>query len=178
MDAVIRLLNVVLPMLYALAVAAYAVDFWREEKDAARAARRLMDVLLVGHVLYLAARTAAFEHVPLASTPEVLTTVALAVALVYVAVERRIREHRTGVFLVSVSFVLQTLSSAFIGGTGEPPSCAARCSPHRFRPSSATRLSRCRPRTACCSASLYHQLKRRRFGRIFDRLPRSRPSPG
>jgi ABC-type uncharacterized transport system permease subunit len=173
MDAVIRLLNVLLPMTYALAVAAYATDFARGDAAAVRVARRLMETVLALHAVYLGLRTAAFGHVPLASTEELLTTVALAVALVYVVVERRSREHRTGLFLVGVAFVLQTVSSAFIGDVAEFPA-VLRSPLFGLHTGSAVVGYAALAVSAAYGVLyllLYGELKRRRFGRVFDRLP-------
>ena len=49
-ESATRLLNTLLPMLYALAVAAYALEFFREDRLAGRVARRLMTVVLGLHL--------------------------------------------------------------------------------------------------------------------------------
>ena len=117
MDVAIRLLNTMLPMLYALTVVAYAVDFFKEDPFAAQAARVLMEVVLGLHVLFIGLRTVLYAHVPLATTAEVMTMVALGLAIVYLFVEWRSGVRKTGMFLISLSFLLQTLSSAFISGS-------------------------------------------------------------
>jgi ABC-type uncharacterized transport system permease subunit len=173
MNALLRLLNVCLPALYASAVFAYALDFVRGDSRASRAARRLMEIVLVLHAVYLAVRTIAYGHVPLASVMEVLTSVAFAVALVYVIVERRTREHRTGVFLVSVSLLTQAVSSTFIRSCGEFPDVLKS-------PLFAVHTASAVVGYAAFAVSavygvlfllLYHDLKLRRFGLLFDRLP-------
>ena len=57
-ESATRLLNTLLPMLYALAVAAYALEFFREDRLAGRIARRLMTMVLGLHLVYLALLTA------------------------------------------------------------------------------------------------------------------------
>ena len=89
MEAASRLVNTLLPLMYALTLTAYAADFFREDAFARRAARRLMELTLLLHAAHLALRTALYDHVPLASPAEMATTVAFAVSLVYVVVERR-----------------------------------------------------------------------------------------
>ena len=109
-ESVTRLLNTLLPMLYALAVAAYALEFFREDRLAGRVARRLMRLVLGLHFTYLALLTARYAHLPLASAGELMTMVAFAAATTYVFVELRSGAASTGMFVDSFSFVLQTLS--------------------------------------------------------------------
>ncbi|MBN2371886.1 MAG: cytochrome c biogenesis protein CcsA [Vicinamibacteria bacterium] len=173
MIALLRWLNYCLPLLYALTVAAYAVDFVRGDPRAARIARRLMEIVLVSHAVYLAFRTFAFGHVPLARAMEVLTSVAFAVAVVYVIVERRTRERRTGVFLVSVSFLTQAVSSVFIRSSGEFP--AVLNSPLFAAHTASAVIGYAAFAVSAVYGALflllYHELKLRRFGLFFDRLP-------
>jgi ABC-type uncharacterized transport system permease subunit len=173
MNAALHLLNVALPILYAFAVAAYAVDFARGDTRAVLVARRLMEITLGLHAVYLAVRTTAFGHVPLSSVMEVLTSVAFAVALVYMIVERRTREHRTGVFLVSVPLLTQLVSSIFIRSSGKFPDVLRS-------PLFAVHTASAVIGYAAFSVSaaygvlfllLYHDLKLCRFGLFFDRLP-------
>ncbi len=172
MDATIRLLNTMLPMLYALAVVAYAVDFFREDPFAARAARVLMETILVLHALFIGLRTALYEHVPLASTAEVMTTVAFALALVYLFVEWRSKVRKTGMFLISFSFVFQTVSSAFISNRSFPGVLRSPL----FALHTVTAVL---GYTAFAASAvygllfllLYHELKKSRFGLVYERLP-------
>jgi len=95
MEAASRLVNTILPLMYALTVAAYAADFFRDDAFGRAAARRLMELTLVLHAVHIAVRTALYDHVPLASLAELLTTVAFAVSLVYIVVERRTGSPRS-----------------------------------------------------------------------------------
>ncbi len=173
MDAAVRLSNTLLPMLYALAVLAYAADFYGGDPRAARVARRLLAVVIGLHALYLGLRTALYGHVPLASTPEVMTTVALAVAVVYLYVERRTGVARTGMFLISFSLVFQTASSAFVA--------ESRVFPEILRsPLFALHTGTAVLGYTAFAVSavygvlfllLYHELKASRFGIVYQRLP-------
>src|SRR5881397_1404891 len=83
LHATLSLLNTLLPMLYAVAALAYVVDFFREDPLARKATRPLLAIVVALHAGYLTLRTGLYEHIPLASVFEVMTTVAFAVALVY-----------------------------------------------------------------------------------------------
>src|SRR6185369_16595988 len=108
-------------MLYAITALAYMVDFLRDDPLARGATRPLLFTVASLHAVYLCLRTVLYEHVPLASIFEVMTIVAFAVVIVYLYVELRSRTHKTGMFLISFSFVFQTISSAFISSTGDFP---------------------------------------------------------
>jgi ABC-type uncharacterized transport system permease subunit len=172
-ETTIRLLNTLLPLLYALAVAAYALEFFRDDRLAGRVARPVTEVTLLVHASYLGLLTMRYAHVPLASPAELATTVAFAAAAAYVYVERRSGVASTGTFLLSSSLALQTLSSAFI----EP----AASFPELLR----TPLFAIHTVAAVLGYTgfavsavygglyllLYWELKRSRFGLVYDRLP-------
>lgn len=172
-ETAIRLLNTLLPMAYALAVAAYALEFFRADRLAGRAARRLMDLVLATHAGYLGLLTARYAHVPLASSAELMTTVAFAAAVTYVFVERRSGVGSTGTFLVSFSFLLQTLSSAFIEPSASFP--ALLRSPLFVVHTVAAVLGYTGFAVSAVYGALYltlhWELKRSRFGLVYDRLP-------
>jgi HemX protein len=174
MEAASRLINTLLPLLYALTVAAYAADFFREDAFARRAAHRLMELTLLLHVAHLALRTALYDHVPLASLAELATTVAFAVAFVYVVVERRSGSTRTGLFVVSFALVAQTLSSAFLETTNVsfPPILK---SPLFAAHTIAAVIGYAAFAVSAIYGVLYlllhHELKRSRFGLVYERLP-------
>lgn len=173
MESLIRLASAVLPVLYALAAVAYAADFFRGDAAAARAARHLMNSALGLHACYLGLRAALYAHVPLATSAEVLSMVAFAVALVHVVVERRTQVERTGLFVISLALVLQTLSSAFISSTEAFP-------PLLRSPLFALHTTSAVLGYAAFVVSavygllflmLYHALRGARFGLVYDRLP-------
>jgi ABC-type uncharacterized transport system permease subunit len=173
MEAASRLVNTILPLLYALTVAAYAADFFREDPFARSAARRLMELTLLLHAVHIALRTALYDHVPLASLAEVATTVAFAVSLVYVVVERRTGSTRTGLFVVSFSLVAQTLSSAFLESEVTFPEIFR--SPLFAMHTVAAVIGYAAFALSAVYGVLYlllhHELKRSRFGLVYDRLP-------
>lgn len=172
-ETTIRLLNTVLPMLYALAVVAYALDFFREDRLAGRIARPLCEAALLAHLIYLGLLTARDRHVPLASPAELMTTVAFAVAAAYVYVERRSGVASTGTFLLSFSFALQTLSSAFIQPLASFPELLR--SPLFAMHTVAAVLGYTGFAVSAVYGGLYlflyWELKRSRFGLVYDRLP-------
>ena len=173
MQATISLLNTLLPMLYALAALVYLVDFFREDELAARMTRPFLGLVVSVHALYLILRTGLYEHIPLASLFEVMTTVAFAVSAVYFYVELRTKTHKTGIFLITFSFIFQTISSAFISNTGNFPDIL------RSPLFGVHTVSAVLGYTAFAVSAiygvlyllLYHDLKSSRFGIVYRRLP-------
>jgi len=171
--ATLSLLNTLLPMLYSMTALVYTVDFFREDPLAMRVARPFLVGTVGLHVLYLALRTVLYEHIPLASIHEVMTTVALSVAVVYLYVELKTKSYKTGLFLLVFSFVFQTLSSAFISNTGDFPAIL------RSPLFAVHTLSAVLGYTAFAVSAiygllfllLYHDLKTSRFGLVYRRLP-------
>ncbi len=172
-ESATRLLNTLLPMLYALAVAAYALEFFREDRLAGRLARRLMPVVLGLHLVYLALLTARYAHLPLASAGEITTMIAFAAAATYVFVERHSGRASTGMFIVSFSFVLQTVSSSFIAPDASFPELLR--SPLFALHTVTAVLGYTGFAVSAIYGGLYlllhWELKRSRFGLIYDRLP-------
>ncbi|HEY7412294.1 MAG TPA: cytochrome c biogenesis protein CcsA [Vicinamibacteria bacterium] len=173
MRAAVSLLNLLLPLLYGAATVAYAVDFFRDLAPAARRARRLLGVTIALHALYLGLRTVLYEHIPLASSFEVLTTVALALAVVYLWVERRTGVVKTGMFIVAFCFTFQAVSSAFLTNPLRFPEVLR--SPLFGLHTMAAVLGD----TAFAVSAVYgvlflllhHELKASRFGIVYQRLP-------
>jgi ABC-type uncharacterized transport system permease subunit len=173
MNAAVQLLNTLLPMLYAVAVMVYALDFFREDPFAARAARPLLLTVVVLHGGYLALRTVAYRHPPLASLFEVMTFIALAVTVVYLYVEYRSRTHKTGMFLLTFSFVFQTVSSAFVPAGIDFPEIL-RSPLFGVHTGSAVLGYAAFAVSAIYGIlflALYHDLKASRFGIVYRRLP-------
>jgi ABC-type uncharacterized transport system permease subunit len=173
LDGAIRLLNTLLPIVYALTVLAYLADFVREDPQAARVGRGLLQAAVVLHAAYLALRTAAYGHVPLASVFEVLTSVAFGLALVYLYVETRSGIATTGTFVIAFVFAFQTVSSAFVSAPESFPSVLR--SPLFALHTAAAVLGHTAFAVSAVYGALFlllhHELKASRFGIVYRRLP-------
>jgi ABC-type uncharacterized transport system permease subunit len=172
-DVTLQLLKTLLPMLYLAAVAAYVTDFVKGDPAAIRAARRLMEVTLTCHLLYLGLRTVHEQHVPLTGAPELMSMVALSAAFVYVVVERFTGVERTGAFMVVFPFLLQTFASAFV--VEHQPFPALLRSPLFALHTVAAVLGYVALGVSAVYGVmfllLHRELKGGRFGTIFNRLP-------
>lgn len=173
MGNVLSLLNHLLPVLYAAAWVNYSVFFVRDDPFARRTATPFLVVTAAAHVLYVVLVSIAFEHHPMATVFEVLTFIALALTLVYLAVEVRQKNKSTGVFILPVVFILQLISSVWID-------------PHRtLNPLLRDPMFGVHTGSVALGYSafflsavyglmhhlLYRALRKKMFGLIFERLP-------
>ncbi len=119
MSFLIPLLTTLLPVLYALAVAAYARAYTREGSAGDRLGPMALRVAVLVHIVYLTVRGLLEGHLPLASVYDFLSATGLSMAVVYLYVESRERIRTTGVFVVPFIFLIQIVSSAY-GGRAAP----------------------------------------------------------
>ncbi len=175
MHTLVDLLNTLLPLLYALAAANYSVYFVRQEAFAEKSCTPVLASTASLHIAFLFLRYLHFQRFPIANVAEVLSSVALAVVLVYLYVERLQRSKVTGVFLVSLAALLQVAASTVM------PHMPVR------EGGLLTRTSLWSLHTVCAVFGysafavgavyavmyvlLYRALKRKRFGLVFERLP-------
>ena len=117
MQSSIDALNILLPTLYALVWADYALLFFRNDPFAEKTAPVLFRLTLVLHGSLILLRTVHFEHFPIASVFEANSVLAFSVATLYLLIEARIGVRTTGFFIIGIVFAFQLVSSAFV----EPP---------------------------------------------------------
>jgi len=110
-------LNILLPTLYALLWADYALLFFRNDPFAEKTAPLLLRITMALHGLFLALWTISYHHFPIASVFEANSVLAFSVATLYLLIEARIGVRTTGFFIIGIVFAFQLVSSAFV----EPP---------------------------------------------------------
>src|SRR5512139_2420935 len=113
--------QVSLPFLYAALVGVYAMAFFRNARSLELLKTRALAVVLVCHLVYLIARTVAFDHPPITNVFEILTLLAAAMAFSYLYIELRTKVRNTGLFILAVAFLFQTVSSIFVRDLVEIP---------------------------------------------------------
>lgn len=166
-------MNGFLPLGYLLALLAYLGVFVERGHKLERVASPLAWGVVLVHASYLILSALEFEHVPTANMWESLTFVAFAMALVYLILEWRQRDQSTGVFLLAVVLVFQTLSSAFIVHTRDVPEILRS-------PMFAVHVTAALMGYVALAISAvygvmyllqYRQLKQKHVGLLFQRLP-------
>lgn len=172
-ETLIDALNILLPTLYALAVADYALLFFRNDPFAEKSTHWLLPVIGTLHALDLLLRGFHFGHFPAATVFEAFSVLAFSILVIYLLIEWRARVRTTGLFIVAIVFLFQVVSSAFISS---PPS---------FNPLLANPTFILHASTALLGYSgmaisavygllylmLFYDIKQHRFGLIYKQLP-------
>ncbi len=175
MVIIIDLLTAALPLLYGLAAANYSVYFVRREPLAARTVTPLLAATAGLHALFLLTRYAHFARYPIANLGEVLTFMAFAMAAVYLHVERIQQAKETGVFLVSMTTLVQLAASALLTHAPEAPAPLLAKTSLWWLHTVAAVLGYSAFAVGAVYgvmfALLYRALKGKRFGILFERLP-------
>ena len=114
MHLAIRLLATLLPIAYGLVSLAYVLVFFRDDPVARRLAPRALASTVLLHAGFIGLLTLHFQRVPIATSFESLTALALALAVVYLVQEKRSGTPYTGFLFVPLVFLCQTLACAFI----------------------------------------------------------------
>jgi ABC-type transport system involved in cytochrome c biogenesis permease subunit len=162
-----------LPFLYAGLVLLYALTFfWGVRAVEALKLPAVVAVITV-HLVYLAARTVAFNHPPITSVFEIMTLLAISIAIAYFYIEIRTNASATGFFILFLAFVFQTFSSLFIKDLLQIPEflhslvlgfhVAAALLGYTGISLSAV--------YGLLYLMLYHDIRSSRFGIIYNRLP-------
>jgi len=113
MRSLVPLIATLLPVAYALAVAAYARAYAREGGVSDHLGPVALRVAVLLHVFYLSVRGVLEGHLPLASVYDFLSATGLSMAVVYLYIEAREGIRTTGAFVLPFVFAIQIVSSAY-----------------------------------------------------------------
>lgn len=119
MEAILKILNTILPILYAVTAVAYVIFFYRNDNLFLKALNPLLLTTVVIHFLFLLLSALVFNHLPLHSVFQVLSVVAFSLALVYLYIERKVKVKATGFFILFLVFLLQQIASSFFSITSK-----------------------------------------------------------
>ncbi|HET9233781.1 MAG TPA: cytochrome c biogenesis protein CcsA [Candidatus Eisenbacteria bacterium] len=111
--AFIRVILMLLPVLYGLALIAYVVTFANNQTTLRRLARPLLFIALGANAVYFFGFTFYFQHLPFVNVFQVLGAIGFAIAVIYVWVESRAKSPHTGPFILALVLVFQILNTAF-----------------------------------------------------------------
>lgn len=174
MNTVLTVGNWLLPLLYLALMIDYGVTFFLRVRTSGGGGGIVAVVLC--HAAFFVLRGIRQGYPPLMSPYEVLSFIAVSIAAVYWLMERVGRDRRAGAFVFLVAFALQYTSSLFQAhAIGEGAASGGLASAwDGFHAISAILAY-----TALILAGVYgvlervieRNLKRHRFGPLFDRLP-------
>jgi ABC-type transport system involved in cytochrome c biogenesis permease subunit len=173
MAGVLNALNILLPMLYALSWADYALLFFRNDPFAERTAPPLFRLTVALHAIFLALWTIGYHHFPIASVFEANSVLAFSVAMLYLLIESRIGVRTTGFFIIGIVLPFQIVSSAFVS----PPESFNQL---LWQPGFILHVSSALLGYSGLAVSavygllylmLFYDIKKHRFGLIYKQLP-------
>ena len=175
MLTLITAFELALPVTYAVTFGLYLKHFFRGPGRATTPIRAsyVLYATLIVHVAYEVARGLHIEHIPVSSSAEFLSLVALCIGLVYAIVEWRHDDPNTGPFFMALAVATQTWSS-LIMAPSTPPDLLLDHPTYGihvlFTVFGFTALA-----VSAIYALMYillsRQLKSRQLGTIFQRLP-------
>jgi len=174
MPGLIALAGALLPLLYLALLVDYAATFFLRTRMHVRTPHLLVVVAI--HLGYLVLWSVHAGRLPVATTPEILSVLAVATAAVYAWVELATRNRRTGIFILLLAFLFQYAGSFTM--TSHVQEAAVGQAPDSLW----TRvhvLPALVAYTALGFAGVFgtlyllarRDLRRHRFGVLFDRLP-------
>ncbi len=173
LQAVVLVLLILVPALYAALTALYGLSFFGSFPRLARIKTPALLATVALHCVYLAVRTIAFDHPPITSVFEIMTVLAASIAIGYTYIEVRTKASATGFFILSLAFAFQTVSSVFIRDRFDLPAYL-----HSvvlgFHVSAAILGYTAISLSAAYGflyLMLYHEIKSSRFGTVYNRLP-------
>lgn len=170
MSAVLNAINWLLPLAYLALLIDYGASFLLRTRSQGRSI--LLPIVLAVHAATLAMLGWHLGRMVPANNHEVLSVLAAGTAAMYWLVELGTRDRRTGAFVLLVVFLLQYTASIFLHG--ELAGAAAPASPAGWHIIPAMVAY-----TGFTISAIYgvlyiwarRDLKQRRFGLLFDRLP-------
>lgn len=114
MDTVLQSLNVLLPLVYAGALGLYTAFFFGQNDAIGKYASKALLFTVIAHLCFLVLLGIHTATFPISNPFASMSMLALDVAVIYLFVEKTVREIRTGIFFIGIAFVLQLISSMLI----------------------------------------------------------------
>lgn len=174
MQTAIDLFTTLLPLLYALAMVNYGVYLVRRDPFSERTCTPLLLAVFVLHVVYFGLQYALHRQSPIANMPGAISAVALAVAGVYLYVERIQGSKVTGAFQLAMVVLLQLIASTLVQHAETPTAAVTSHSTFGLHVIAAVLAHAAffvGAVYAVMYVHMYRSLKQKRFGVIFERLP-------
>jgi len=173
MIVALSLFKVLLPLLYLVSWGAYFWLFQTDHPTARRLCTRFALTTVFLHLTAITIRSFALGRLPMASTLEFLSALALATLATYLVIEWRLKAKNTGVLVVGLAFIFEFFGDSLTMAVPDP-------SPLLSDPGFAGHVILVLVSYTALSLSfiyavlyllLSRQLMNRQFGLLFRRLP-------
>ncbi len=107
-------LNVLIPLVYGISLGLYITYFLINNPTLGKLASRFLLLGILLHIMFFGSKWAHFKYFPIADSFASLSMLALSIALIYYILEKIVKEGKTGIFFLSITFMFQLISSMFI----------------------------------------------------------------
>jgi ABC-type transport system involved in cytochrome c biogenesis permease subunit len=173
MKTTIAVVNYLLPVLYVVATAAYALAFLGKSMAGKKYKTAILMGAILLHLFYLVLRTIAFEHPPITSIFEIFSVIAFTTAVAYRIIEGFAGVKNTGHFVLFIPLLFQ-IPSTFLIQDLEFVNPVLRSNLLGFHVTSALLGLSAFALSAVYGflyLLLYHNIKSSRLGVIYENLP-------
>lgn len=169
----IKILNALLPALYATAFGVYLFDFFNEKKRINNSKRVILFITLFFHSFYLVARMIEYNHPPITNKFEIFSIIACSIAFSYFILELLTDIRGTGAFIIFFSLLFQLISSIYVADTYIVPEVLRNKLLGMHVISALLGYSGITISAVygLLFMILYKNIKSNKFGLVFDRLP-------
>ncbi|RMF61208.1 MAG: cytochrome C biogenesis protein [Calditrichaeota bacterium] len=173
MKEIIHLLNVLLPLLYLTSIFFYSQSFFRSDRFAQKYKSSILSVTCVLHLSFVVLKGLFFRRFPIGNVFEFASVLALSLVLIYLFIEFKLKLKTTGLFILSIVFPLQLISSLFFNPEYQLPTVLH--SPMLIFHTSTVILGYSAFFLSALYALMYlllfHELKKAQFGVIYQKMP-------
>lgn len=168
-----QVLSYSLPAFYAGLVGLYYAMFSGRSKNLFRYSALFMAVVAVLHATEISSRNIALHTMPLSTAHDAFSFLAFSILFVYLLIELAFKNRGSGLFILTFAFVLELISSLTVTWQPEVNPLLAR---QTFAVHASISIM---GYTALSLSAIYallylmqnHNMKKRRFGRIYEQLP-------
>lgn len=177
MLGLIDLFTAALPLLYGLVAVNYAVYFIHRDAFAGKTCTPFLLGVVVTHVGFVLLQSVYLGRFPVATLPEAVNLMALAMASTYLYVEQIHKHRSTGMFILPMVVLLQLTASALLphSSSSSVPQSHLFSSPlfglHAVAAILGYTAFALGAVYALMYLLLYRALKSGKFGLVFERLP-------
>jgi len=173
MEYFVNLLKIALPVMYLFTLFMYGLAFFLDEPFGIRNQTRFLAATLTIHVVYLLSRSIMTGHPPVTNVFDLMSVVALAVSAAYLYIEYVSRIKNTGMFILSIAFLFQTVSSALVSDVVDvkPVLRSWLLSLHVISAMLGYSALAISAVYGALYLMMYHEIKSSRFGLIYRKLP-------
>jgi len=169
----LSLLKILVLICYLVTFVDYFIHFMRKDEVTGRLARPLFWVTLLAHLLFLFTLSLSHGHIPMVTRGEAMTTTVFCFAAIYLYIEIRSRQRSMGVFILAMALSLQLVATFHVDEVKQVPAVLA--SGEFLFHAVLSLLGYSGLFLGFIFSVLFllmhYEIKRRRFGYIYDRLP-------